>query len=294
MITGGGAAPGMTVGGSHVWASGLGQWFKLDGQASNGSANLTSNDEGLAAGVDFLVGSDFRLGFTAGTSFGSFNVAGRATSGTVNTEDLGVYGRKTYGPLYVAGTLDFIFASNKTSRYVSGVGPVESETSSSHGNEVLGRIEAGYAYRMSQINVSPFIGYQGASLQVPGFSETSAGGSGVLALNVTGRHVPSDQTFLGVQLDTNMTLSGGRALTPYARLSWAHQFDTERNLTVQLQSLPTNFTVQGAPASADAALVDVGVKLAMSRRVTAYAAFDGGAGNHGESYAGTGGITISW
>jgi outer membrane autotransporter protein len=293
-ITGGAAAPGMTIGGTHVWASGLGQWFKLDGQASNGSAGLTSNDQGLAAGVDFLAGSGLRLGFTAGASFGGFNVAGRDTTGTVNTEDLGVYGRKTYGPLYVAGNLDFIFTSNKTNRYVSGVGPTETETSSSHGNEVLGRIEAGYGYRMSQLNVSPFIAYQGASLQVPGFSETSAGGSGVLALNVTGRHVPSDETLLGVQLDTNMVLGEGRALTPYARLSWAHQFDTERDLTVQLQSLPANFTVQGAPASANAALLDVGAKLAMSRGVTAYAAFDGGAGNHGESYAGTGGITIAW
>jgi outer membrane autotransporter protein len=289
-----GGAPGITFGKSHMWASGLGQWFKLDGQASNGSVNLTSHNEGLAAGVDFQVTPDFVLGFTGGASFGNFDVAGRATSGTVNTEDLGVYGRKTYGPLYVAGTLDFIFASNKTNRYVSGVGPSETETSSSHGNEFLGRIEAGYAYKMSQLNVSPFIGYQGASLQVPGFSETSAGGSGVLALNVTGRHVPSDETFVGVQLDTTMILGEGRAWTPYARLSWAHQFDTERNLTVQLQSLPTNFTVQGAPASGDAALLDVGVKLAMSRRVTAYAAFDGGAGDHGESYAGTGGITISW
>jgi outer membrane autotransporter protein len=294
MVTSGGAAPGVTIGGAHVWASGLGQWFKLDGQASNGSANLTSNDEGLAAGVDFLAAPDFRLGFTAGASFGGFNVPGRATSGTVNTEELGLYGRKTHGPLYVAGTLDFIFTSNRTNRFVSGVGPAETETSSSGGNEFLGRIEAGYAYRMSQLNISPFIGYQGASLQVPGFSETSVGGSGVLALNVMGRHVPSDETFLGVQFDTTMPLGEGRSWTPYARLSWAHEFDTERNLTVQLQSLPTSFTVQGAPASGDAALLDAGVKLAMSRRVTAYAAFDGGAGQHGESYAGTGGITISW
>jgi len=294
MTIGGGAAPGMTIGGSHLWASGLGQWFKLDGRASNGSANLTSDDEGLAAGVDFLVGPDFRLGFTAGASYASFNVAGRATSGTVNTQDLGVYGRKTYGPLYVAGTLDFIFTTNRTGRYVTGVGPAETETSASNGDEVLGRIEVGYGYKMSQINVSPFIGYQGASLRVPGFAETSTGGSGVLALTVTGRHVPSDQTFLGVQFDTSKTLGDGMVLTPYARVAWAHQFDTERNLTVELQSLPTNFTVQGAPASSDAALVDVGVKLAMSRHVAAYVGFDGGAGNHGESYAGTGGFTISW
>jgi outer membrane autotransporter protein len=97
-----------------------------------------------------------------------------------------------------------------------------------------------------------------------------------------------------VQLDTSKTLGDGMVLTPYARLAWAHQFDTERNLTVELQSLPTNFTVQGAPASGDAALVDVGVKLALSRRVAAYVGFDGGAGNHGQSYAGTGGFTISW
>ncbi|MGA7327957.1 MAG: autotransporter outer membrane beta-barrel domain-containing protein [Rhodomicrobium sp.] len=53
----------------------------------------------------------------------------------------------------------------------------------------------------------------------------------VASLRVAGNTNDSDKMFLGVQFDTKMVLDDGWALTPYVRLSWEHEFSTDRSIT---------------------------------------------------------------
>ncbi len=80
-----------------------------------------------------------------------------------------------------------------------------------------------------------------------------------------------------------------------ARLSWEHEFNTDRSLSASLLSLPGSaFTVYGASAAADIARLNTGFKLDVSANVALFASFDGEFSDRGNAYTGTGGVKIRW
>jgi outer membrane autotransporter protein len=102
-------------------------------------------------------------------------------------------------------------------------------------------------------------------------------------------------TFLGLQFDSRYYLPGGTVLSPYTRVSWVHEFNPTRQVTNSFIALPgTLFTVDGPHAARDAAKVEVGGKLAITRGVKAFASFDGEFSNRSQAYAGKGGVIVSW
>jgi outer membrane autotransporter protein len=83
--------------------------------------------------------------------------------------------------------------------------------------------------------------------------------------------------------------------SPYARVSWVHEFEPTRNITASFITLPaTGFTVDGPRAARDAARVDVGSILAIARNAALFASFDGEFSDRGQMYAGMGGFKLSW
>ena len=97
-----------------------------------------------------------------------------------------------------------------------------------------------------------------------------------------------------MQVDTK-SLVGSWTFAPFARVSWEHEFDTNRQETASLLSLPASaFTVQGAAAAQDVARVQTGLKADLSSGVGVFANFDGQFSGRGDAYAGTGGLVIRW
>jgi outer membrane autotransporter protein len=276
----------------RAWAAGFGQYASLDGQSSTGSASLTSHNSGVATGVDFEITRTMIAGIAGGYSDSTFSVSDRATSGTVEGGHFGVYGVSHWGAFYAASTIDYAHYDNTTDRFVTGLGGIEEEKGRFSSDEWISRFEAGYKYRTPDVNVTPFAGYQLATLSNSSFSEFS---TGVAGLHVNSQTIDSDKTFLGVQFDTKTVAGDGWVLTPYARLSWEHEFNTDRSLTASLLALPgSGFTVYGASAAADVARLNTGFKLDVSANVALFASFDGEFSDRGNTYAGTGGVKIRW
>ena len=101
--------------------------------------------------------------------------------------------------------------------------------------------------------------------------------------------------FLGVQFDTSVTFPNGMAWSPFARVSWVHEFDPARDITASLTSLTgSTFTVDGARAASDSAKVDLGSQLAITRNVSLIASFNGEFSGREQIYSGTGAIRVSW
>jgi uncharacterized protein with beta-barrel porin domain len=282
---------------ARLWATGFGQEASLSSQSSNGSASQSSNTSGFATGMDYQVGRNALLGIAGGYTNSNFSVGGRSTNGNVQGAHGSIYGTVNSGPAYLSAMGQYSNYTNKTSRTINYAGVPLSELAKGKfsSDEWLARLEAGY--RMGGASaITPFAGFQYASLGNNAFSETSTlgGAAGVAGLHVNSQTVDSTQSFVGVQLDTK-TMMGSWTVMPYARISWEHEFNTGRNQTAYLLSLPeASFKVAGASVAADAARVQTGIKADVTSSIGVFANFDGDFSGRGDNYAGTGGITIRW
>jgi outer membrane autotransporter protein len=177
---------------------------------------------------------------------------------------------------------------------LTAVGATQIATGSFGSN---GPLEVDSKQALVWLAVTPFAAVQISKLWQNGFTETNPApaGAGVLGLTENSLAVSSVPTFVGAQFDGRVYLPGGMIASPYARLSWVHEFNTNRNVTALFIALPgTLFTVDGRHAAHDSGRVEVGSKLAVTQNVKAFASFDGEFSNRAQVYAGTGGLIVAW
>jgi autotransporter-associated beta strand protein len=282
----------------RAWLTGFDGTWKLNGEADVGSASLSHNTGGLAGGLDYQFAPDLLAGFAIGGSSSNFSVRDRITSGNLEGAHFGGYGVKTWGPLYAAGALSFSTFRNSETRTIAGIGPTETATGSFGSNLLSGRLEMGWKQAFNWFSVTPFAAVQAAQLWENGFTETNpvpAGATDQLGLAYGSKRVASLPTFLGAQFDTRLAVWNGMALSPYARLSWVHEFKPDRAIDASFIALPaTGFTVDGPRAARDAARIDAGAKLAIHPNAWLFASFDGEFSSRSQSYAGKGGAKVTW
>jgi outer membrane autotransporter protein len=281
----------------RAWATGFDSSWKLNGEADIGSASLSHRTGGLAGGLDYQFAPDILAGFAMGGSSSSFSVPSRITSGRLEGGHFGGYGVKTWGPLYAAAALSFSTFRNSTNRTIAGVGPTELATGSFGSNLLSGRLEVGSKQALGWLAVTPFVAVQVSKLWQNGFTETNPApaGAGVLGLTEDSLAVSSLPTFVGAQFDGRFYFPGGMIASPYARLSWVHEFNPTRNVTASFIALPgTLFTVDGPRAAHDSGRVEVGSRLAVNQNVKAFASFDGEFSSRAQVYAGRGGVIVTW
>jgi autotransporter-associated beta strand protein len=282
----------------RAWLTGFDGTWKLNGEADIGSATLSHNTGGLAAGLDYQFAPDLLAGFALGGSSSNFSVRDRITSGHLEGAHFGGYAVKTWTSLYAAAALSFSTFRNSETRSIVGIGPTETASGSFGSNLLSGRIEAGWKQAWGWFAVTPFAAVQVSQLWQNGFTESSpvpAGAADPLGLSFGSRSVTSLPTFLGAQFDTRFVFRNGMALSPYARLSWVHEFNPDRVVNPTFIALPdAAFTVDGPRAASDAARIDAGAKLALAPNAWLFASFDGEFSSRSQSYAGRGGAKIAW
>ena len=282
----------------RAWLTGFDGSAKLNGEAGVGSADLSHNTGGLAGGLDYQLAPDLLAGFAIGGSSSNFSVRDRITSGHLEGAHFGGYAVKTWGSLYASGALSFSTYRNDTTRNIVGIGPAETATGSFGSNLLSGRVEAGAKQVFGRFAVTPFAAVQFAQLWQNGFTEANpvpAGAADPLGLTFGSISVSSLPTFVGAQFDSRFAFGNGMALSPYARLSWVHEFHPDRAINAVFIALPgAAFTVDGPRAASDAVRIDAGAKLAIRQNAWLFASFDGEFSNRGQSYAGKGGVRVAW
>jgi autotransporter-associated beta strand protein len=282
----------------RAWLTGFDGTAKLDGVAGIGSATLSHNTGGLAGGLDYQFAPDLLAGFAIGGSSSNFSVRDRITSGHLEGAHFGGYGVKTWGSVYAAATLSFNTFRNSETRTIAGVGATETATGDFGSNLLSGRVELGAKQAWRWFTVTPFAAVQFAELWQNGFTEANpvpGGAAGPLGLTFGSLSVSSLPTFVGAQFDTRIPFANGMTLSPYARLSWVHEFNPNRAINATFIALPTAaFTVDGPRASPDAMRIDAGAKLALGPKAWVFASFDGEFSNRSQSYAGKGGVRVAW
>lgn len=281
----------------RVWGSGFGATRSIDGQ-NGSSADQRINAGGGIFGVDREIARDLLLGFAVGASGSTYSVSGLSTSGRSDAGHVGAYALKTFGAGYLAATLYYAHAANKTDRTIAGIGTTEYAKGSFNSDQLGGRLEFGWRHALKSYTLTPFVAVEPAVLWQQGYSEastTSTGAPGILGLTYQSNRVTSFPAFLGVQLDGRYALDGGHTLSPFARLSWVHEFETARNIQASFITLPGgSFIAEGARASENALRLEAGATLSLSGKASLFASVNGEWSNTTSSVAGLGGLRLGW
>ena len=208
----------------------------------------------------------------------------------------GLYGSKQAGPAYLSGALTFSSNWMSTSRSIAVAGP-DTLTASFNAQNFGGRLEGGYRVQTAMpFNVTPYAAVQAQTFHSPGYSETGTlGAPDPFALTFNAQSATVVRTELGSRFDQTFAQADASTLDLFARLAWAHDWQSTPNLTATFIGLPTaTFVVDGAAPPSDLALVTTGAEWRWRNGWSVMAKFDGEFASRSQTYAGTGRIKYSW
>jgi uncharacterized protein YhjY with autotransporter beta-barrel domain len=279
----------------RVWAAGLGGSSSLDGD--RGSGTLDTDVGGVAGGLDYRFNSTALVGIAGGYTDSNFSVNELRTNGTTEGAHVGIYGVKSFGRFYLAGTAEYAGFDNETDRTIDWVVD-ERARGSFDSNSFGGRVEAGWRRPFGRHFVTPFVGMDAYELDLDGFTETSQrlnGAPGLLGLTFESESVMSVTSSVGLQFDTTYALANDRWLTPFVRVAWVHEYDPDRIARSFLTNAPAaSFLVDGASAAENVARVNAGLRLDLSERIALWGFFEGEFGDGSQSSAGVGGGDVAF
>jgi uncharacterized protein with beta-barrel porin domain len=275
-----------------VWGSAFGGSSNTSGNAALGSNSATARAFGLAAGADYRISRDTLAGFALAGGGTNFSVSGLG-SGRSDLFQVGAFVRHTRGAAYVTAAAAYGWQDVTTDRTVTVAG-IDRLRAEFNANAYSSRIEGGYRYVTPWMGITPYTAGQFTTYNLPAYAEQVLSGAGTFALNYAARNVTASRTELGVRADRSFAMSNG-VLTLRGRAAWAHDFNTDRNVTALFQTLPgAAFVVNGAAQAHDSALVTGAAEMKWLNGWSAAAIFEGQFSNVTNSHAGKAVVRYAW
>ena len=279
--------------GWSVWGGVFGGTAGLSaGGEPSGSHDTDVNTYGIVTGWEHALPDGALLGFTLAGGGGNWSLGQGMGSGDSTFLQLGAYGSQQLGPAYVSAGGLYGFNA-MSARRTAAVG-VERERLEAEFNAsaLAGRVEAGYRLGAEPgLGLTPYAAFTGQAFFQPGFEEDDSRGAGSFALEYDSNTATALRSELGLGLDGAI----GAAASLYARAAWAHDWTSDRSVTAAFQPLPgARFTVHGAEAPENIALVSAGAEMALSEAAGLSADFNGEFAEDYQSYAGSLKLALSW
>ena len=141
----------------------------------------------------------------------------------------------------------------------------------------------------------PYSAFQMQYTRTPYYAETALSGSNAFALSFNSSSSTSTRVELGSWLDKRIFLPQGDVIALRARAAWAHDHSSNPYMSAGFQTLPgTSFTMNGANAPKDLALLTAGVEYRFAKGLSVGGRFDSELAANSKTYAGTGTIRYAW
>jgi uncharacterized protein with beta-barrel porin domain len=275
-----------------VWGSAFGGGSNTSGNAALGSNDATARAFGFAVGADYRLSRDTLAGFALAGGGTNFSVSGFG-SGRSDLFQAGAFIRHNMGNAYVTAAAAYGWQDVTTERTVTVAG-FERLRAQFNANAYSGRVEGGYRYVTPWMGITPYAAGQFTTYSLPAYAEQVLAGAGTFALNYAAKNVTASRTEIGVRTDKSFAMSNG-ILTLRGRAAWAHDFNTDRNVTALFQTLPgAAFVVNGAAQAHNSALVTGAAEMKWLNGWSAAAIFEGQFSNVTNSYAGKGVVRYAW
>lgn len=230
-----------------------------------GNAALLDRDSGgLLFGADGFVSDRARLGLVAGYGNSSVALGARASSASIDSYHVGLYGGTGLGRLDLKAGAAYSFNEIDTARSMSlagmGLAGFSDRLEADHRAgtaQVFG--EASTHFDLGTTRLDPFVNLAFVSVDSDGFGE-AAGAAALASLGTTNQAIFST---LGLRAETAFSL-GDLGLTAKAMLGWRHAYgDTTPEAALSFAG-GAAFTIDGAPVAEDAAVVDLGLAFAIA------------------------------
>jgi uncharacterized protein YhjY with autotransporter beta-barrel domain len=275
-----------------VWGAAFGGGSNTSGNAALGSNDAAARAVGFAVGADYRLSRDTLAGFALAGGGTNFSVSGFG-SGRSDLFQAGAFVRHNMGAAYITAAAAYGWQDVTTERTVTVAG-FERLRAQFNANAYSGRIEGGYRYVTPWMGITPYAAGQFTTYSLPAYAEQVLAGAGTFALNYAAKDVTASRTELGVRTDKSFAMSNG-ILTLRGRAAWAHDFNTDRNVTALFQTLPgAAFVVNGAAQAHESALVTGAAEMKWLNGWSAAAIFEGQFSNVTNSYAGKGVVRYAW
>jgi len=269
--------------GSALWVQGMGHWGSTD--ADGGTPKAKANGSGVLLGVDGAVSGSTRLGAAVGTGQTSYRMPGSSASAHITSRHLALYGQS------VAGAMRFGYGAAASWNDVRSdrsfaIGMVPQELHANyHANSTQAFVDAGYRFGSQDKRwAEPFVSVAHVRLRSDDVRETG----GVTALATQGGH--DDATFgtLGLRWS-----AAAGAMQWRGQLGWRHAFGFDR--AVVRQSFVEgggSFDMPGLPMAQNAAVVELGGRFDISRRVHVSADYTGQLASSSRDHAARMSLTV--
>ena len=275
-----------------IWGAAYGGGADIDGNAALGSNSANVRAFGLVGGADYRISPSTLAGFALGGGGTSFSVNGFG-NGRSDLFQAGAFVRHTVGAAYVTGALAYGAQQVTTDRTVTVVG-LDRLHAQFNANAYSGRVEGGTRFATPWMGITPYAAGQFTTFSLPAYAEQALVGTNAFALNYAAKNVTASRTELGVRTDRSFALPDA-VLTLRSRLAWAHDFNTDRNVTAVFQGLPgASFVVNGAAQARDLALTSAAAEMNWSNGWSTAATFEGEFSAISRSYAGKGVVRYAW
>jgi uncharacterized protein with beta-barrel porin domain len=276
-----------------MWGAAFGGYNTTKGNATIGSNDVAASDFGFAAGADYRVGPDTTLGFALAGGGTGWSLAQNLGSGRSDAFAAGIYATTRRGPAYLAGALGFANHWLTTDRFA----PADHLQASFDGQSYGARLEGGYRLAVpagdAVVGVTPYLAAQTQRFRTPAYSEQDLTGGG-FGLAYAAMSATDTRGEVGARFDALKVIDHMPVIL-HARAAWAHDWVSNPALGAVFQALPgASFTVNGAAAPKNSALVSAGAELAIARGWSLDARFDGEFASGAQTYTGTGTLRHTW
>jgi len=278
-----------------AWGGPLGGVGTIAGSTSAPGQNF--NIGGFAAGIDRRFDGGLLFGVTAGYTAANTYTQTMPGQGSANTVQLGFYGEYAVGNFYLDALAGYAHSSNQMTRPISLPGLAQrTAIGKTTTEQFFGQLEAGYKIALGgplDSFVTPFARLQGSTATQAGFTES---GADSLDLSLAGQTTNSLRTVLGAQAGASVDLGWRQKLGLVLRLGWSHEYaDTSRPVNASFAGAPASpFTVAGAEAPRDGAIVGLSASTAIAQSTSLYLRYDGELAGGNTSHIVSAGLRITW
>ncbi|HVX75488.1 MAG TPA: autotransporter domain-containing protein [Bradyrhizobium sp.] len=261
--------------GLALWGSGYGSWGRLGGGGGN-AASIDRTAGGFLMGADKLIANSWRIGVMGGYGYSSYGVNDRDSSATVDQYTLGAYAGTKINDLGLHLGMANTWHAIDTSRAIVFPGFAETDKSSYDASTTQLFGDAGYTFHVGKTALEPFAGLAWVNLHTDGYDE-----NGVAGLYGSGESENVTYTTLGLRGALPVSL-GSVTGNLSGTLGWQHAFGNVTPSISQAFASSDAFTVTGVPIARDAALIQTGFDIFLTREATLGLAYTGQLGAYSE------------
>jgi len=253
---------------------------KSSTDASGDAAAFDRTSTSFIGGIEGTLG-DWLVGLTAGYGRSDFRVSERASTGTADTYQLGVYSGTSFGDLGLHLGASYAGSGIDTERSVM-FPAIKEELSASYGASTLQAYgELDYRIAVGTTTISPFAGLALVSRHTDAFAET---GGDVAALSSDESSSQNAFATLGVRISAPLSF-GEMTGTLHGQVGWQHALmDVDTSMTL-VTATNASFDSAGVPIAKDALTLEAGFDFTVSDDATLTATYSGqlaeGSSSHG-------------